>query len=957
MTKKNVGSEKEDTGVPDKVAIEGKLPLTAIDIESQKDITPPRGHALQGLHKWFAARPTPACRLSILASILPEKTSNDELLRLMQIGRKEWDNNIAERIEKKYSESKGGGTLDDHYDYPNPNTQSPSNPQIEALHNTLKETWGDLPVILDPTAGRGTIPFESLRYCLPTKANELNPVPSLIMRMALKYAPEVGSLKPDVLEWRDKIQETAKENVESYFPTENTGREILNCALTYLIKCDSCTGKIPLTSKWWLHTTPDGGDAVRPIYDNGDIEYEHVKMENISGDDFDPDDAPVKRGDAECPHCGVVTESTEIRTKIAQGEFEYSIYGVNYKTPKGDWEFRAGSEIDQQGMDKAAERVDSDFELMTFLSEPIEHGFNTSQIKEYGMDEWRDVFSPRQLVVNYEYLKAFEKYKSKIRSEYDDKKSEAILTLLTFGASKSLTRNSRLSSWRDRRGVGSYIFSDNNFSLRKMGVDNNLSAPRKGYVNNSNNVIESYETLVTYLSNSDSADLASRDAAKLTETWERESIDVAIVDPPYYSSIQYAELSDIFYVLQKRYLEDVHSDLFSTQLTNKSDEAVANPSRVEELTSSSKSGKEKANDFYRNKMEDIFSEIFELLTPGGIMTVMFTHRDMDAWDTLTSALIDSGFTITATHPIKTEMSDRVGVQGKASADSSILLVGRKRSTDFDSGTTLWEDIESGIRTVARDEAEDILNSGYRISKTDTAIAAYGPTLQRYAEEYPVVDKKGENIKPRRALSEARKAVTSVIAEQFLTTEGIDKLDSLTRWYILAWLIYENDKLPYDEGRQLGVAAGVDIDDIKRPTKLWGKYRGDIQLKDANERVQDIVMLQDDSVDSPSSRKYPVNPTDERFTYTIDTVHAAIHVYEREGANGAWDWLTERNLKSDSAFGVAVTALLEVLPKEEDMYKTLVDIVSGETGDYLDVNLDHIDMSGVDRQTSLKDHTE
>ncbi|AKU09877.1 hypothetical protein ABY42_18745 (plasmid) [Haloferax gibbonsii] len=300
------------------------------------------------------------------------------------------------------------------------------------------------------------------------------------------------------------------------------------------------------------------------------------------------------------------------------------------------------------------------------------------------------------------------------------------------------------------------------------------------------------------------------------------------------------------------------------------------------------------------------------------------------------------------------MSDRVGLQGKASADSSIFLVARKQATRS-TERTLWEDVQDGIQQAARDQAEEILDSGYNISKTDTAIAAYGPTLQKYAEAYPVVNKKGEEIRPREALGQARKAVTSVLAERFLKTEGLDRIDSLTRWYILSWLIYENDTVPYDEARQLGMAANVDIDNIKRSTKIWGKSQKDITLKDHDDRVQDIVLLKSDTADNPSTRKYRVNPTDMRFTYTIDAVHAAIHVYEREGARAAWEWLSDRDLKSNREFKATVTALLEVLPSDSDMRKTLVNLVSGETGDYLDINLDHIDMSGEERQTELGDH--
>lgn len=942
------------TDAPDEVLIEEKLPLTAIDIESQKDMSSGRYHSLRSLHKWFAARPTPAVRLSILASILPSNIDNDELLKLLQIGPKGLRSNRSEYVEKKYAQSKGSATLDEHYGYENPNTQSPTPTELDQLHDKIRSAWGGkLPTVLDPTAGRGIIPFETIRYGLPAKASELNPIAYIITKTAIEYAPTVGSVETEVKKWRDKIHEIAKQNISPYYPTKSTQNDILNSAMTYIIDCDSCKGDIPLVMKWWLNKTSNGGDAIKPSYKNGNVEYKNVKVQDANSE-YNPQNGPVTRGSAECPHCGVVTESDEIRQKIKRGEFEYSVYGVSYEDSSGEWKFRSGSDIDNEGMEKAKEKIESDFEMMDFLAEPIEGGLNQDQIRRMGMEEWRDIFTPRQLVVHYEYLEAYREVVQQIKDSYDQEKSELIQILLTLSASRGINFNSRLAKWRDSRGYGGEMFADNNYALKKMFVDNNISTARRGYINHSNHVIDSYEDLVSYVGESESAETLRADAAKLSQDWETDSVDVAIVDPPYYSSIMYGELSDIFYVLQKQYLRGSLPDIFSSELANKDDEAVANPSRFKQLADDAASREKLAKDYYEDKMESIFTDINKLLTENGIITVMFTHRDMDAWDTLTTAFIQAGFTITATHPIKTEQADRIGQMGKASADSSIFLTGRKATYSGDS-TTLWEDIKQDIDKVAKKEAKNIIQSDYSISKTDMAIATYGPTLQEYAENHPVVNKKGEQVRPREALTEAREAVTEVIAEEFLKTNGIKNLDKLTRWYILGWLIYENDTFPYDEGNQLGVAAGVDINEIKSSTKIWGKSRGDIQLKNHEDRVQDIVLLRDDSVENPSSRKYPVDPTNVRYTYSIDTVHAAIHIYEREGARAAWDWFSERNLKSNDAFEITVTALIEVLPSDNSMYETLVDIISGETGEYLDIDVDHIDMSGVDRQTSLGDH--
>ena len=949
-------NENQESEAPERVAIEGMLPLTTIDIESQKDMKSGRYHPLRSLHKWFAARPTPAVRLAVIGSVYPGEITSDELLRYMKVGPKALDEGIEDYVESKFVENRGNKNIDEHYGYPNPNSVSPTDKELENLHETVKHGWGgELPTILDPTAGRGIIPFESLRYGFPTKANELNPVATLIMKTGIELATSVGPIESEVRKWRDKINHRAKEKLERYYPTKEPDREVLTSAGTYLITCSSCGGDIPLASKWWLNKTSSGGDAIKPVYNNGSVEYNHIKVEDTS-EDYDPTDAPVTRGDAECPYCGVVTQEKEIRSEIHKGNYEYSIYGVNYETAEGEQYYRAGSDIDKHGMEKAAERIESDFGMIDFLSEQVESGLNTSQIKRYGMNQWSDIYTPRQLVTQYEYLQSYKEFAPEIRKFYSEEESETILTILTLSISRTVQFNSRLTKWLDSRGYGGDMFADNNLALKKMFVDSNLTVDTRGYVHHSDHIIDSYEELASYATGMESAELTSGDASNLTEHWDCGDIDVAVVDPPYYTSIMYAELSDVFYTIQKRYLHDVYPDIFSSELANKQDEAVANPSRFEAVKGNEQSEKELSRRHYREKMTEIFSEIHELLSSNGVMTLMFTHREMEAWDTLITALIESGFTVTATHPIKTEKTDRIGVQDKASADSSILLVGRKRKLNEDDSRTLWEDVQDEFYTVAENKAEEIIESGFTISKTDTAIATYGPTLQKFSKKFPVVTKKGEEIKPREALSEAQKAVTSVLTERFLDTEGVDQLDSLTRWYILSWLIYENNVIPYDEANQLGVAAGIDIDDIKRPTKLWrgGKK---VTLQQHSDRVQDIVMLRNDSVDDPSSRKYPVDPTSSRFTYTIDCVHAALHVYERDGPESAWDWITERNLKSDEAFAVAVTALLEVLPADEEMYETLVDLISGQTGEYLDINVDHIDMSGVDRQSSLGDHAE
>ena len=56
-------------------------------------------------------------------------------------------------------------------------------------------------------------------------------------------------------------------------------------------------------------------------------------------------------------------------------------------------------------------------------------------------------------------------------------------------------------------------------------------------------------------------------------------------------------------------------------------------------------------------MRDTFKECRRILRDDGVLTVMFTHKQQEAWEALFASLVQAGFTITATWPVKTE-SDR-----------------------------------------------------------------------------------------------------------------------------------------------------------------------------------------------------------------------------------------------------------------------------------------------------------
>ncbi|WP_189319159.1 hypothetical protein [Halolamina pelagica] len=228
----------------------------------------------------------------------------------------------------------------------------------------------------------------------------------------------------------------------------------------------------------------------------------------------------------------------------------------------------------------------------------------------------------------------------------------------------------------------------------------------------------------------------------------------------------------------------------------------------------------------------------------------------------------------------------------------------------------------------------MLESDYNLTKTDMIISAFGPTLQVFTQEYPVVDDRDNPVRPKEALTEARAAVTEVIIKHELSGD-LESVDSLSTWYVLTWLVYGTENVPYDEARQLGLGVGVQIDDVKQGTKIWSKSRDDVVIKGQDYRVRDFSALE--AGEKRRKRAYPVDPTDSSFEYDIDAVHAALNVLKTKGSDFTWNWLQDRDLQNSTSFKRTAESLIQVLPDEHPDRELLVNLASGETGDLLDID--------------------
>ncbi|MDI6714412.1 MAG: hypothetical protein QMD43_05230 [Thermodesulfovibrio sp.] len=309
--------------------------------------------------------------------------------------------------------------------------------------------------------------------------------------------------------------------------------------------------------------------------------------------------------------------------------------------------------------------------------------------------------------------------------------------------------------------------------------------------------------------------------------------DAVFTDPPYYDNINYAELSDFFYVWLKRAIGDLYPDLFSTPLVPKTKEIVANPIR--------QGNKEGAKIFFEENLKNSFKEIYRVLNPDGIVIIVYTHKSTSGWETVLNALLDSNLVVTATWPIDTEMKARLNAKETASLASSIYIVCRKIKKKE---TGWFNEVKDEIKKHLSQKLERLWQEG--VSGADFFIAGIGSAIEIFGKYEKVMDYEGNIIRADRFLEFVREIVTDYVVHQILHNGIAGELSPLTRFYILWRWIYKEAQVEFDEARKLATSVGLDLTRefsrglIKKSgnlIKVFGPFERDIEkIQESNELI-------------------------------------------------------------------------------------------------------------------------
>ena len=291
---------------------------------------------------------------------------------------------------------------------------------------------------------------------------------------------------------------------------------------------------------------------------------------------------------------------------------------------------------------------------------------------------------------------------------------------------------------------------------------------------------------------------------------------IIVTDPPYYDNINYADLSDFFYVWLRPLLRDIYPDLFAGILTPKDEEITAIPSRFEDP---------------RQRFEDLLNKTLKLIrercSPEFPSSIFYAYKQQEeqrgsstGWETMLSAIVSTGFQIVGTWPMRTEGSVRLNALASNALASSVVLVCRPRPNDAPTATRSEFFNALGKELPA---ALDQLTRKGHIAPTDLAQAAIGPGMQIYSRYSRVETISGEPVSVREALM----AINRAIADYDERQEG--DLDSESR-FCLDWLKQHGyEEGPYGDAETLARAKNVAIGKLQDVDGLLTAEGGRVKL--------------------------------------------------------------------------------------------------------------------------------
>ena len=770
----------------------------------------------------------------------------------------------------------------------------------------------------------------------------------------------------------------------AYLADKRNPRWVAKPSVAYLwartVTCKNCRAVIPLLKTRWLCKKP-GKRVLLTMQPNpektgvvfgvqNDVPVVGKTAAERKAHDAKVGGGTMSRSGATCPCCGGIMTMEDVRLEGQAGRLGQTMTAVVVDGQKGK-EYRPPTAYEIEMANKTHQELERVYAEIPFglPEEPTPKGGGSGagrafSIQNYGMMKWKDLFTSRQLftlgLLVSNIRKSFIEIK---RINNSDNWCNAITSYLAIAVDRIANSGSTICIYASNRETISQTFT--RFAL-PITWDFVESVP----INDSTGgLLGAIDWIFLFLNHSL---IAARSAP--TQRVECQSAtqnnfglsDLILTDPPYYDAIPYSDLMDFFYVWIKRSLYGLISridELFKSDLTPKwnhevgDGELIDDPSRFNGNQNESKQN-------YENGMATVFSVCRYSLFDNGRLVIVFANKQPDAWETLVSAIIKSGFIVNGSWPIMTEMSGGVRNLNRSSLSSSVWLVCKKRPATVRPG---WDNqVLEQMRANIHAQLRAFWDAGIR--GPDFVWAATGPALEAYSQ-YPVVKKAnnpGEVMTVGEFLVQVRRMVVDFVVGRVLSEAGegneeISGLDGVTTYYLLHRHDFGLNDAPAGPCILYAVSCGLSDKDLADRYDLLARRGGKNVTTEDTESTEETLdedeegeegsgsvfrlkawhqrknprMGYDPATDG-SAERLPLFPDLEREVQPsreiplIDQVHRLMHLWKSGDVSKVNEYLDLRGARRNPLFHQLLQALIELaLAGSEE--RSLLESISNHLG--------------------------
>ncbi|MCX7774708.1 MAG: DUF1156 domain-containing protein [Spirochaetaceae bacterium] len=816
--------------------IEIALPLEAINEASAREKSIRHGHP-STLHLWWARRPLAAARAVLFAQMVDDPSAHPEKFPTEEAQQKErerlfniieelvqWENTTNEEVlEKARAEIRKS--------WERTCEQNADHPRAAELFDPAR-----LPAFHDPFAGGGSIPLEVQRLGLEAWASDLNPVAVLINKAMIEIPPRFAGQAPvnpdarssreliarpwkgaqglaeDVRFYGQRMRQEAERRIGTLYPTVQItdemvqerpdleryrGRELTVIAWIWARTVRSpnpafANIEVPLASTFMLSTKSGKEAYVEPIIEQGGYRFRVKVGKPADLEAAKRGTSAGKRSAFRCIMSGTPISYDYIRAEGKAGRMGARLMAIVAEGDNGRVYLSPLPEHEKIAQSAAP----------SWKPEIKLEGKCRVNVSNYGIDEFADLFTPRQLVALTTFSDLVQEIIPQIEQDAvaagraNDRiplsaggsgaraYAEAVGVYLGLAVSKTANISSSITSWMNDRGAFRETFARQAIPMMWDFAESNPFADAGGSISAA---IDKGAMAICNLPICSKCFAVHMNA----QTQMISCNKIISTDPPYYDNIGYADLSDFFYVWLRRTLRSIYPDLFGTLAVPKADELVATPYRH--------GSREEAERFFLTGMQAAMHRLAEQAHPAFPVTIYYAFKQSEeeselgvastGWETFLNAVIQAGFAVSGTWPIRTEGSGRINASGTNALASSIVLVCRPRPQDAPTGTR--REFVSQLKAALPEALRTLQRSN--IAPVDLAQAAIGPGMAIFTRYARILDAEGRPLTVRDALALINQVLDETIAEQ----EG--DFDAESRW-ALAWF----EQYGFEEG-EFGVA--------------------------------------------------------------------------------------------------------------------------------------------------------